>query len=155
MILDKLLEFSDGQGVISATTISSNVVNLGSPTVRDLGAGEQLWLVIQVDATGTGAGTLQASLVSGADIGLQNAPVTHYASPAFVGSDMVIGGTLTCIPLGSSGSLGATYAAAPNYKRYLGIQYTIASTVGNVKLSAFITKNPQLNASYPSGFTAS
>ena len=155
MILDKLLEFSDGQGAITVTGISTNVVDLGALAVRDLGAGEQLWLVIQVDVTGTGAGTLQASLVSGADVALQTAPVTHYASPAFVGTDMVAGGTLTCIPLGSSGSLGATYAAAPNYKQYLGIQYTIASTVGAVKLSAFITKNPQLNASYPSGFTAS
>ncbi len=154
MVLDKLLEFSDSQGAIAATAISTNVVDLGAtPTLRDLGVGEQVWFVVQVDVTGTGAGTLQISLVSGGDVALQTTPVTHYASPLFVGTDMVAGKDLVAIKLPSSGSLGATYIASPNYKRYLGVQYTIASTVGAVKLSAFLVKDYQKNVSYPSGFT--
>lgn len=154
MILSKYEEFSDSQGAITATATSTNCIDLGvSPTLRDLGAGEPIYFVVQVDVTGTGAGTLTISLVSGADVLLQTTPVTHYLSPAFVGTDMVAGKELVKVRLPISGNLAAVPSAAPNYKRFLGVQYTIASTVGAVKLSAFLTKDVQANVAYPSGWT--
>ena len=156
MILDKLLEFSDAQGAITSSAASTNIVDLGAtPTLRDLGAGEIVWFVVQVDVTGTGAGTLTIQLLSDSVTTIQTTPHIHYASPAIVGTDMVAGDELVKVPLPTSSFLAAVDAAAPGYERYLGVYYTIASTVGAVKLSAFLLKQPQTNIAYPSGFVAS
>ena len=155
MILSKLEEFSDAQGPITATAISA-VVDLGAtPTLRDLGVGTDVWFVVQVDVTGTGAGTCTIALVSSAAAGLQTTPVTHFATPAIVGTNLVAGLEVARVKLPVSGFLAAVPTASPNYKRYLGVQYTIASTVGALKLSAFLTLGVQANASYPSGFAVS
>ena len=159
MILDKLLEFSDSQGAITSSAVSTNVVDLGAgPTLRDLGAGEIVWFVVQVDVTGTGAGTLTIQLVScatAAEFAAQTTPHIHYQSPAIVGTDMVAGDELVKVPLASSSFLLAVDQQGAGYERFLGCNYTIASTVGAVKLSAFLVKQPQTNIAYPSGFTAS
>lgn len=156
MILDKLAEFSDSQGAITATAISTNVIDLGATNVlKDLGTGEPVWLVVQVDVTGTGAGTLIAELISDSVAALTSSPTTHYTSPAFVGTDMVVGKTLVQIPLPSSQNIAGTYQAIPGYEQFLGMRYTIASTVGAVKLSAFLVRNAQATIAYKSGYTAS
>lgn len=71
-ILDKLLEYSDKQ-VITATAVSTNVVDAGAtknPAIgRDLGAGDQLFLYVNVSTTMTAAGaaTLTVALQDSAD----------------------------------------------------------------------------------------
>lgn len=156
MILDKLLEFSDAQGAITASAASTNIVDLGAaPTLRDLGAGETIWFVVQCEVTGTGTGTLGIELLSDSVAAIQTTPHIHYASPLIVGTNMVAGDTLVKVPLPTSSFLIAVDAQAPGYERYLGVYYTIAGTVGAVILSAFLCHGPQSNISYPSGFTAS
>lgn len=71
-ILDKYLQYSDKQA-ITATAVSTNVVDAGAtknPAIgRDLGAGNPLYLFLNVSATFTAAGaaTLQATLQDSAD----------------------------------------------------------------------------------------
>lgn len=71
-ILDKLLEYSDKQ-VITATAVSTNVVDAGATKNaaigRDLGAGTQLFLYVNVSTTMTAAGaaTLTVALQDSAD----------------------------------------------------------------------------------------
>ncbi|KAG0928904.1 hypothetical protein G6F31_017545 [Rhizopus arrhizus] len=74
MILDKTNEFSDGQA-ITATAISTNVIdhNPANKTATvDLGTGEVVYLVVQVDqaATAAGAATVAITLESSAAAGL-------------------------------------------------------------------------------------
>jgi len=156
MILDKYLEFDDTRAALTASAISTNVIDLGATNLlKDMGSGYQVWFVVQVDTTGTGAGTVTISLVSGGDAALQTTPVTHYLSPAIVSTNLTAGLEIIRAPLSSAGFLAAVPIAAnvAAYKRYLGVQYTIASTVAVVQLSAFLLLNPQMNTSYASGFT--
>jgi len=156
MIIDKFAEFSDAQGPVSASAASTNIMDLGAaPTLRDLGAGEPIWFVCTVNVTGTGAGTLTIQLLTDSVTTIQTTPHIHYQSPAFVGTDMVAGRVLSQFVLPTQASLVAVPTAPPSYERYMGAYYTIASTVGAVLLDAYLTKNPQANVSYPSGFTAS
>ncbi len=159
MVLDKSLEFDDTRAALTASAISTNVIDLGGTNaLKDLGAGHTVWFVVQVDTTGTGAGTVTISLVSGADVALQTTPVTHYTSPAIVSTNLVAGSEIIRVPLSSQGFLAAVPIAdnVAAYKRYLGVQYTIASTVAAVQLSAFLLLNPQMGTggtAYASGFT--
>lgn len=145
MLIDKLLEFSDSQGAITASAISSNVYDrAATPTLKDIGIGEPLWLVLQCDVTGTGTGTLTASLESDSTADLATSATVHWTDSARGGTAMVAGTTLALIPLPSG-----------NYEEFIGMRYTISGTVGAVKLSAFIVKDVQKNIIYPSGFSVS
>src|SRR3546814_11166851 len=65
MYLDKENEFSDAQAV-TATAISENVIDLGATnTLKDIGAGEEVWLVVRTRTAATDApsgATLAVSL---------------------------------------------------------------------------------------------
>src|SRR3546814_11399807 len=55
MYLDKENEFSDAQAV-TATAISENVIDLGATnTLKDIGAGEEVWLVVRTSTAATAA----------------------------------------------------------------------------------------------------
>jgi hypothetical protein len=159
MVLDKYLEFDDTRAALTASAISTNVVDLGATNLlKDLGSGYPIWFVVQVDTTGTGTGTVVIALVSGGDVALQTTPVTHIASPAIVGTNLVAGAEIIRAPLPSQGFLAAVPIAdnVMAYKQYLGVQYTISGTVGAVQTSAFLLLNPQMpqaSGGYVSGFT--
>jgi len=164
MILDKLSEFSDSQDCSSATIstgkVSDSVVDTspaGINLAKALATGYPVWLVVQVDVTGTGTGTLQINLVSDTGATLAAAPVTHYASPAMVSTNLVAGKEIIKMPLPAQGNAtsvpGTVPAAQPTYLRYLGLWYISSGTVGALKLSAFLTLDPQANVAYTSGFT--
>lgn len=135
MILDANLEFSDAQAV-TATAISSNVADLGpvnDNVLRDIGTGEDTYLVFSVDTTFTAAGaaTLTAALVSDSTANLATSPTTH-ATP------------LSAVPVASlvAGYKAAVKLPPGDYEQYLGIQYTVATgpfTAG--KINAFLTKD--------------
>jgi hypothetical protein len=148
MIVDKSLEFSDAQGAITSTTISTNVIDLGAtPALRDIGHSERVWFVVQVDVTGTGTGTVTIELVSDSTENLATSPTIHYTSPAIVGTDLVAGAEIIRTPITAFGMVSG---AAPGlgFERYLGVQYTISGTVGAVKLSAFFAGSPQMGMPY-------
>jgi hypothetical protein len=154
MIMDKLLEFSDAQAV-TATAISANVADLyplGNQTVtnltRDIGTGEDLYLVVRTLAAATDAGsdaTLTITLESDDNVGLTT-PTVHYTSATMAFATFSPAGT----------ELVKIKIPAGAYERYLGVRYTVASgplTAGT--FDAFIVKDAQAYTTYKSGFTIS
>ncbi|SOE49124.1 Bbp16 family capsid cement protein [Orrella dioscoreae] len=145
MILDKTNEFSDGQ-VVTATAISTNVIDLNpsaSNLEQDIGAGEPVWLVVQVDQTATAAGaaTVAVSLESSAAPGLTSAR-THITTGALALGALTAGSEIARFRLPGG-----------DYLRYLGVRYTVATgplTAGS--FSAFIVKDAQANKAYASGY---
>jgi hypothetical protein len=142
MILDSLLEMADAQAV-TVTAISSNVIDLGpvaDNVLRDIGTGEDTYLVISVDTTFTAAGaaTLTGALVSDSTANLATSPTTH-ATP------------LNAVPVASlvAGTQYAIRLPPGQYEQYMGIQWTVATgpmTAG--KINAFLTKDAALYRAY-------
>lgn len=144
MILDAENEFSDAQAVTS-TAISSNVIDLGPVnhnTTRDIGTGEETYLVVitQTAATDTGSdATLTVSLESDSTADLATSATVHYTTGALAFAAFSPAGTV----------LAMVRLPAGNYERYLGVRYTVASgplTAGN--FDAFLTKDVQKYLSY-------
>jgi hypothetical protein len=148
MILDESLEFSDAQAVTS-TAISTNVVDNGAtPTTRDLGNGDPLYLVVQTNTTCTDSGsdaTLTVTLESDSTADLATSATTHFSTGALAFAAFKDAGTvLACVALPHG-----------NYERYMGVRYTVASgplTAG--AFDAFITANPQKWQAYPDALSA-
>lgn len=137
MYLDSRLEFSDGQAV-TATAISTNVVDLisnasGKNPVRDIGTGEDVYLVVITRTAATDSGsdaTLAVSLESDSTENLATSPTVHFTT-----------GTLAFGAFSAAGTvLAAVKLPSGNYERYLGVRYTVAAgplTAGN--FDAFLT----------------
>jgi hypothetical protein len=137
MIIDKLLEFGDAAAcfVNVGTAIVGDVVDLGSaPTLKDIGNGEPLYLVIQIDTTIAGAGSSsEFKLVSDSTANLTTSPTTHYTSGAIAVATTVSGYAVCCVPL----------PVGVSYERYLGI--TVTSSGANTTdghANAFLTLTP-------------
>lgn len=149
MYVDKQAEFSDSQAV-TATAISTNVYDLApignavnSNLVRDIGVGEDVYLVVQTDAAATAAGaaTVTVTFESSAAAGMTS-PTVHFTSPAYALADMPAGKTLLAFKL-----------PAGAYQRYLGVRYTVATgplTAGS--FSAFLTKDVSAFRAYQKGY---
>ncbi len=141
MILDERNEFADALAVTS--TAISDVIDLGAtPTLRSLGAGEPLYLVISCDeaATAAGAATVTFSLESDSTADLATSATVHATTAAIGKATLVVGYTVAVIPL----------PVAATYERYLGVRFTVATgplTAG--KFSAFLTPTPALGTIYP------
>ncbi|EPV3678259.1 TPA: hypothetical protein QIC06_004536 [Enterobacter kobei] len=148
MYIDKQAEFSDNQAV-TATAISTNVMDLNTafnynPGV-DIGTGEDVYLVVQVDAAATAAGaaTVQVTLESSAAAGLTSSTV-HFTSANYALTDMTAGKTLFAVKLPSG-----------TYLRYLGVRYTVGTgplTAGS--FSAFLVKDVEAWRAYARNYTA-
>ena len=145
MILDAQNQFSDAQAVTS-TAISTNVIDLGSDnTLRDIGSGKPVWLVIQTQTSCTDSGsdaTVTFSLESDSTADLATSATVHYTSGALAFATYATAGTIVLairIPAGS-------------YERYLGVRYTVASgplTAG--KFDAFLVHDYAAFRSYADG----
>lgn len=140
-----------GQAVNTGTQISTNVLDLrqaATPATADEGiAGfEELWLVVQVLVAFTtgAAGTLTTTLESDVAATLASAPVVH----ATLGASALVSATLIA---GFTIFRGALPSA--DYKRFLGLRYTVASTFTAGTTLAFLTPDIQRNITYPVGFT--
>ena len=149
MILDERLEFADAAAIAlavgNAILPNSDVIDLGAtPTLRDLGAGEPLWLVLQVDTvfgdTGAaGTGYVTIDLVSDSAAALTTSKTTHWTSGAIIVGTWVAGYTIA-IPLPS----------AVTYERYLGLWMTVGTTnIISGKLNAFLTHDVAKYTAYP------
>ena len=150
MLLDSQLMFSDAQAVTS-TTISTNVydtnTNNSPNTVKDLGAGEPLYLIVQTQTTCTDVGsdaTLTVSLESDSTADLATSPTVHFSTGALAFASFATAGTRLCAVRLPDGA----------YERYLGVRYTVSNgplTAG--KFNAFLVKDVQSLTNYASGFT--
>lgn len=148
MILDTQAEFSDSQAVTS-TAISTNVMDLGATnTLKDIGAGEPVYLVVQtvVAATDTGSdATLTITLESDSTADLATSATVHYSTGALAFAAFSPTGT----------TLVAVRLAAGSYERYLGVRYTVANgplTAG--QFDAFLTKDYGKFLSYANNYVS-
>lgn len=140
-IIDRQNQFSDAQAV-TATAISTDVIDTGTPeqTLKDLGAGVPLYLVVTTDATFTAAGaaTLDVSLESAENAEISTGAVVHFRTGPKALAALAGGNKVVVVALPSD-----------EYKRYLGVRYTVATgpmTAGAV--SAYLTRDPQAWRAY-------
>ena len=143
MIMDALLLFSDAQA-LTATAASTSFVDLGA--VRNLGVGENLFVVLIVDVALTDSGSDTTVTVA-----LEGDSSTTFTPD----------GTQTLFTIAAIAAAGTVYVAkispglAANY-RYIQLKYTMNNgnlTTGSV--TAFITHDPDQYTSYADGITIS
>lgn len=135
MILDERNEFADATALSTAATgraLVGDVIDLGA-TSQDIGTGEDLYVVIQVDTavTSGGSATVSFELASDAQaaIATDGTATVHFATAAIAKATLVAGYLVAAIKL-----------PAGDYERYLGILQnvgTAALTAG--KVNAFLT----------------
>jgi len=138
MIMDERLEFADATALDTSgtdTDLIGDVIDLGS-TTSDVGNGQPIYLVIQVDTavTSGGSATVDFKLLSdaAAAIAVDGTATQHFASGPIAKATLVAGYTVAVValPIGT-------------YERFLGVATTTAAaalTAG--KINAFLTYDP-------------
>ncbi len=143
MILDERNEFCDATSAILAVgnAIIGDVIDLGT-TGRDIGNGEPLYLVIQVDTTFVGPNsTTRFELSSDSTANLATSRTVHLATPDIPVATLVAGYTLAyALPIDG------------NYERYLGLWETVGTAnVTAGKINAFLTHDVAKWKAYADG----
>lgn len=138
MLIDKMLEFADASAIAlnvgNAIAPNTDVVDLGSsPTLKNIGNGAPLYLVLQVDTAFVGAtATIQFQLVSDSTSNLATSKTVHIDTGA-IGVTTWAAGYTKIIPL----------PVENTYERYVGLWMTVGTAnVTAGKLNAFITADP-------------
>lgn len=143
MILDERTEFADALSCVAnvGNAILGDVIDLGAtPTLRDIGNGEPVYLVIQVDTAIVGTtSTVQWQLASDSTANLATSKTVHIDTGAIAEATLVAGYTLI-YPL----------PIAATYERYLGIWQTVAvNNLSAGKINAFLATDVSKWTSYP------
>lgn len=152
MIMDERLEFADANSVAAAagTALIGDVIDLGS-IARDIGSGQQVFLVITTDTeiiTAAALGTVKFQLVSDAQaaIATDGTATVHIDTGTFVtgvasanDNQLNAGGLIFYGPIPGEGHV---------YERFLGILCVTATTTTTAgKINAFLTLDPPRNLS--------
>jgi len=140
MILDKRSQFAAATALntgAAGTSLLGDVIDLGAAG-RDLGAGEPLWLVIQVDTAATSAGSATATFKLASDaqaaIATDGTATVHVVTDALPVASLTAGKRVCAIALPSG-----------HYERYLGLlQLTGTAAFTGGAVSAFLTTAPNL-----------
>ena len=107
MIMDKLLEFADGQTCANAasTVLSTNVID--TQDSRDIGQGQPIYLVIQIGTavTSDGAALIQFRLRSDAAAAIHATTSTAHVDTGAIPKATLVAGYTQVIPL----PMGTTY----------------------------------------------
>lgn len=151
MIIDKRTEFCSATALNTGapgTYLIGNQIDLG--TARDVGVGEELYLVITVDTppTSAGAATAQFTLASDdtASIATNGTASVHFQTKAFTIAEMTAGAVLAAVALPTEGVA---------YERFLGIlQTTGTAAFTGGKINAFLTPDVAKWKSYDAPFQA-
>jgi hypothetical protein len=143
MILDKYLEFGDALAIaMNATNAilpSGSVIDLGSaPTLKNIGSGQPVYLVLTVGTDFAGAGNLTFDLCSDSTENLATSKTTHLSTGAIAYTAWTAG-TTKVYPL----PIEATY------ERYLGIWETASGNCTGGTLNAFLTCDPNYWTALP------
>lgn len=156
MIMDERNEFADAVSVAAAagTALIGDVINLGSVT-RDMGDGQQLYLIITTDTeiiTAGSAGTIKFQLASDAQaaIATDGSATIHMDTGTFVTDDAAANAT----ELNAGGIIYAgPLPQGKVYEQYIGILCVIATTeVTAGKINAFLSLTPPTTRKvYPEG----
>lgn len=150
MIRDRQNSFSNDQAV-TADAVSSNVIDLGplsaGNTLRDIGAGETLYLHVLVKKAfvTSGSATLTVTLESDSTPDLATSPTVHAAIAAALAAGTLVAGYWIAkgVPIPS----GA-------YERFLGVRFTTNTadfTDGIV--DAWLSNNRYDDRTYKSGYS--
>lgn len=142
-MIDSRLLLSDAQAV-TASAISS-VIDLGAtPTLRAIGSGRPMFVVVQVDEAATaaaGASNVTFSLESDSTANLATSATVHGKTAAIAKGTLVAGYRFV---------LGVPPTA--DFERYLGLRYTVdTNNLDGGKFSAFLTDDPPAWHAYPAG----
>jgi len=143
MFLDAQNQFDDNAAHLT-TEASDNLIDLGG--ARDLGVGEEIYFVIQVDTAFT-----DASSNSTMTITLETDDNAAFSS-ATTGQTI---GTFAALAVAGTRLVAKLQPEVIN-ERFLRVKYTVAN--GNLstgKFTAFLTKDLQAYTSYPDGITIS
>lgn len=145
MILDDRLEFADATALSTAGTgraLVGDVIDLGGVS-QDIGAGEDLYVVIQMDAAATSGGAATVAFEVATDA--QAAIATDGTASVHLSVAAAAVGTYT------AGKLVLAAKLPPGaYERYLGILQNVgafALTAG--RINAFLTKDISRWQAYP------
>ncbi len=149
MILDKRNEFCDATALNTGapgTYLIGDQIDLG--VARDIGVGEELYLVITVDTppTSAGAATAQFTLASDdtANIATNGTASVHFQTKAFTIAEMTAGAVLAAVALPTEGVA---------YERFLGIlQTTGTAAFTGGRINAFLTHDVAKWKSYDAPF---
>lgn len=136
MILDERNEFCDATALNTggaASYLIGDVIDLG--VSRDIGTGEDLYLVITVDTTATSGGSATGAFHLASDaqaaIAVDGTATYHFSTAAIAVATLVAGYTIAAVRLPSG-----------TYERYLGILQTTAVAAFTAgKVNAFLTKD--------------
>lgn len=147
MIMDKRLEFCDATALNTGGAgayLIGDQPDLYPDLATDVGQGQPMYLVIQVDTavTSEGSATVSFTLASDATAAVHVSTSTaHLTTPAFPKATLVAGYQwIGALPMGQT------------YERFLGIVQTTgtaALTAG--KVNAFLTLDPHGWRAYPEG----
>ena len=147
MILDVFAEFADATAVNTggvASYLVGNVMDLGAVS-RDIGQGQPVYLVIQVDtAIASATGSFKFKLCSDAQaaIAVDGTQTIHLETGAKLQAALTAGTLVACVAL----PMGLVY------EQYLGIvQETITAAATAGKINAFLTMDPTGWRAYPDG----
>jgi hypothetical protein len=146
MWLDERTEFCDEVDVSASagTALIGDVID--SSVVRDLGAGQPVYLVIRTGSTeiitGGAAGTLQFQLVSDNAAAISTSTATeHFRTDLLVTDDSSNNSAL--FNVGGVIYMGAIPQEGAVYERYLGILAVTATTTTTAgTVNAFLTLDP-------------
>lgn len=134
---------------ITATAISTNVVDLRgniaqNPALVDEGIlGTDLWLVVSVLQAFNNLTSLTITLESDSAAGLASAPVVHFST-----------GAILLAALTAQTVVARVQMPSADYKRYLGLRYTVAGTAPSQgSVLAYLTPDVQRNVIYPTNFS--
>jgi len=153
MILDERTEFCDATALntgAAAQYLIGDVIDTGIAGTalqpNDLGPGEALYLVMQVDTavTSAGAATVGFYLCSDAQaaIAVDGSATYHFKTPLIAKATLVAGYNIAVVELPHG-----------TYERYLGIvQETAVAALTAGKVNAFLTNDPARWYAYASGF---
>tara|TARA_R110002051_G_scaffold316496_1_gene396169 strand:+ start:2787 stop:3227 length:441 start_codon:yes stop_codon:yes gene_type:complete len=142
MILDSRLEFADGEDISQSTGtyLSTNQIDMDS--VRDVGQGRQVYLVIQIDTAVSGSSsTVNFRLRSDSTAAVHATTSTAHLETGAIAEAVLIVGHQITLALPNEGNA---------YEQFLGLQAivgTATTTAGTY--SAFLTFDPQGWKAYP------
>lgn len=144
MIMDRLVEFADA---VALNTGAAGDYTIGSSydmtNVRDLGAGNPLYLVVTVDTAVVGPTSVEITLVSDAQSPVTAATATRHVATGAILTANLTQGRIFSVALPQEGNV---------YERYLGIvQTTVGAAVSAGKINAFITTQAPAHKHYPEG----
>jgi len=143
MYVDAQNLFSDAQA-ITASAASTNLIDFGS--ARDIGVGQELYLVVIVDVAFTDAGsdsTVTVTIETDDNVGFASAATAQSL------------GTFAALSAAGSRLIARVQPEAA-WEQYVRAYYTVAN--GNLttgSLTAFLTTDIQAWTAYPIGYTVS